>query len=353
MNSLYFLNSPNKMKHVLVIRLSALGDVAIMAPIVKAYADANPDVRFTVAGPPMLAPLFAGMPNVDYLGLKKKQSFIKIYRALDAVGADTVIDLHKVNRVGFAIVTLRLRHLFNPHFRIFALHKGKLSRWLFLHHWRRTPRKPQYVRYDDVFRRAGLTKIENLKLRIDNSVVATHNSQLSIINSQLTIGVAPFSQHEGKIWPLERTEALVRMLSERGHEVVLFGSKSEAQVLEKWARHYAGVTSLAGRLPFAEELGVIRSLAVMVSMDSANMHFASAVGVPVVSVWGATHPDFGFYGIGQDRNNALCADLPCQPCSAFGQKPCRYGDYRCLKAITPEQVLAKIEALLPGLPPEK
>ena len=324
---------------MLVIRLSALGDVAIMAPIVNAYAAGNPAIHFTVAGPPMLAPLFAGMPNVDFLGLKKKQSFIKIFHALEAVGADTVIDLHKVNRVGFAIVTLRLRHLFNPHFRIFALHKGKLSRWLFLHHWRRAPRKPQWQRYDDVFRRAGFAAVETF-----------HGTSQQSSNR---IGVAPFSQHAGKIWPLERTEALVRMLSERGHEVVLFGSKSEAPVLEKWARHYAGVTSVAGRLPFAEELEIIRGLAVMVSMDSANMHFASAVGTPVVSVWGATHPDFGFYGIGQDRANALCADLPCQPCSAYGNKPCRYGDYRCLKAIAPEHVVAKIEALLSGLPLEK
>lgn len=321
------------MKHVLVIRLSALGDVAIMAPVVKAYADANPDVRFTVTGPPMLQPLFADMPNIEFLGLKKKQSFIKIYRVLNAVGADTVIDLHKVNRVGFAIITLRLRHLLNPHFRIFALRKGRISRWLFLHHWRRTPRKPQWQRYDDVFRRAGFAAVETF-----------HKMTLPFSKR---VGVAPFSQHEGKIWPLDRTETLVRMLSERGHEVVLFGSKSEAPVLEKWARHYSGVTSVAGRLPFAEELEIIRGLAVMVSMDSANMHFASAVGTPVVSIWGATHPDFGFYGIGQDSDNALCANLPCQPCSAYGNKPCRYGNYRCLKAITPEQVLAKIEALLP------
>ena len=86
----------------------------------------------------------------------------------------------------------------------------------------------------------------------------------------------------------------------------------------------------------------------MVSMDSANMHFASAVGVPVVSIWGATHPDFGFYGYGQDRDNALCADLPCQPCSAFGQKPCRYGDCRCMNAVTPEAVLEKIETFIGG-----
>ena len=91
----------------------------------------------------------------------------------------------------------------------------------------------------------------------------------------------------------------------------------------------------------------------MVSMDSANMHFASAVGTPVVSIWGATHPDFGFYGYGQNPTNALCANLPCQPCSAYGNKPCRYGDYRCMKAITPEQVLAKIEALLLEQTPEK
>lgn len=320
------------MKHVLVIRLSALGDVALMAPVVKAYAEANTEVRFTVAGPPMLVPLFAGMPNVDYLGLKKKQSFVKIYRALNAVGADTVVDLHKVNRVGFAIVLLRLRHLLNPHYRIFALHKGKVSRWLFLHHWRRTPRKRQYERYDDVFRRAGMKRGELLNVKGEKCGAK--------------IGVAPFAQHEGKIWSLERTEALVRMLGERGHEVVLFGSKDEAPVLEQWARHYKGVTSVAGRLPFAEELEIIRSLAVMVSMDSANMHFASAVGVPVVSIWGATHPDFGFYGYGQERTNALCANLECQPCSAFGQKPCRYGDYHCLQAITPEMVVKKIETLI-------
>lgn len=323
------------MKHVLVIRLSALGDVALMAPVVKAYAVANPDVRFTVAGPPMLLPLFVGMANVEYLGLKKKQSFVKIYRALNAVGADTVVDLHKVNRVGFAIVLLRLRHLLNPHYRIFALHKGKVSRWLFLHHWRRTPRKRQYERYDDVFRRAGMKRGELLGVGRERP-------------TSDRIGVAPFAQHAGKIWPLEHMEALVRILSEHGHEVVLFGSKDEAPELERWARHYKGVTSVAGRLPFAEEMEIIRGLAVMVSMDSANMHFASAVGVPVVSIWGATHPDFGFYGYGQERANALCADLPCQPCSAYGNKPCRYGDHRCMRAISPEVVLEKIETFIGG-----
>ena len=84
----------------------------------------------------------------------------------------------------------------------------------------------------------------------------------------------------------------------------------------------------------------------MVSMDSANMHFASVLGTPVVSIWGATHPDFGFYGYHQNRANALYSPLPCHPCSAYGNRRCRYGDYRCLTAITPQQVMHKIEEAL-------
>lgn len=333
------------MHNVLVIRLSALGDVAIMVPLVERYASANPDLRFTIAGPPLLQPLFEGMPNVEYLGLKKKQSFIKIYQVLNAVGADTVIDLHKVNRVGFALTLLRLRHLFDFHFRLCALRKGKLSRWLFLHHWRTTPRKPQFERYDDVFRRAGLKENEELRMKHEESTNATKNSSsFTPHSSSPTIGIAPFAQHKGKIWPAELMQQLIGLLARRGYSVILFGSKDEAPTLEQWAEPYEGVTSVAGKQSFREELEIIKSLSLMVSMDSANMHFASALGVPVVSIWGATHPDFGFYPYNQNRSNALCANLPCQPCSAYGNRPCRFGDYRCLHAVTPQMVLDKILA---------
>ena len=323
------------MKHVLVIRLSALGDVALMAPLVHDYAESNPDIRFTVAGPPLLMPLFSGMDNVEFLGLKKKQSFIKIYKALNAVGADTVVDLHKVNRVGFALTLLRLRHLFDFHFRLCALRKGKFTRWLYLHHWYHKPRKPQYQRYDEVFQRAGLRKKNNIL-----PLTPTHSHSLPPIK----IGVAPFSQHKGKIWPWENTRQLVKMLADSGYQVFLFGGKNEASQLE--TLEVEGVTSLAGKQSFSEELDIIKGLTLMVSMDSSNMHFASVLGVPVVSIWGATHPDFGFYPQQQSRENALVANLPCQPCSAFGQKACRYGDYRCLTAVTPEMVFNKIQSIL-------
>lgn len=319
------------MKHFLVIRLSALGDVAILAPVLKAFALANPDAHFTVAAPPLLQPLFADIPNTDFLGVKKKQSARTIYLQLKSVGADTVADMHHVNRVNRALLLLQLDALLHLHpLHISRIHKGRLSRWLFLRHLRTTPRKPQSERYADVFRHLGL---KSTSVQSDNQHL-TSNTKL--------IGIAPFAQHKGKIWPFENTYRLALMLAEKGYTVYLFGSKEEAPQLEELSNKHPNINSLAGKQSFTEELEIIRSLSLMVSMDSANMHFASAVGTPVVSIWGATHPDFGFYGWRQDRSNALCANLKCQPCSAFGNRPCRYGDYRCLATITPETVMSKI-----------
>ena len=327
------------MRHLLVIRLSALGDAAILAPVLRRWAAANTDICFTVAAPAMLAPLFEGMPNVAFLGVDKKQPAHRIYRQMKTVGADAVADIHQVAKVGRALLLLRLDALMHlSPLTVKHLRKGRLSRFFMLRHWSMRPRRPQYERYSDVFRRLGL------KEPAANYPQPFHRPPAT----PPVIGIAPFSQHEGKVWPFEYIDRLAAMLNDRGYRVLLFGSRQEAPQLDTLASSLANVTSLAGRLSFRDELEQIRNLTLMVSMDSANMHFASAVGTPVVSIWGATHPDFGFYGYGQARENALCAGLPCQPCSAYGQRPCRLKNHPCLHAVTPEQVFRHIETVISG-----
>ena len=87
-------------------------------------------------------------------------------------------------------------------------------------------------------------------------------------------------------------------------------------------------------------------LDVMVSMDSANMHLASLVNTPVVSIWGATHPYAGFMGWHQEPHNAVQLDLNCRPCSIYGNKPCLRGDFACMKNISPELVSQRVEFVL-------
>lgn len=313
-----------------------------MAPVVKAWASANREVQFTVAAPALLEPLFrCEEGNINLLGVSKKQSVKEIFHQLRSVNADVVADMHKVNRVGWALMLLWLYEIVHLHlsFRIYPLHKGRLTRFLMIHHLRRQPRRHQYERYADVFRRMGLTPPTD---------AAVDNIPLTVVNHQMppVVGIAPFSQHPTKVWPLDNIRLLVELLTTKGYKTILFGSKEEAPILDKIASRHPEVTSVAGRFSFEQELDLIRNLSLMVSMDSANMHFASCMGIPVISIWGATHPDMGFYGYRQAHANALYANLPCQPCSAYGERPCRYGDYRCLQAITPQQVMETIDSLI-------
>ena len=98
---------------------------------------------------------------------------------------------------------------------------------------------------------------------------------------------------------------------------------------------------------------LISNLDLMVSMDSSALHMSSLVGVPVVSVWGATHPFAGFYGFGQDPSLAVQLDMACRPCSVYGNKPCLYGTYACMSGIPPETIVEKVcRRLGVEMPPE-
>jgi len=82
------------------------------------------------------------------------------------------------------------------------------------------------------------------------------------------------------------------------------------------------------------------------SMDSSNMHMASLVGTPVVSIWGATHPYAGFMGYGQSITNGVQTDLECRPCSVFGDKPCWRKDLACMNNIDIDEVLMKVSQVI-------
>ena len=97
-----------------------------------------------------------------------------------------------------------------------------------------------------------------------------------------------------------------------------------------------------GKLNLERELMLISYLDVMLSMDSANMHLASLVQVPVISIWGATHPSLGFYGFNQDLDNAIQIDIECRPCSVYGDLPCQREDYACLERISEDMVVSRI-----------
>ena len=164
------------------------------------------------------------------------------------------------------------------------------------------------------------------------------------------LGLAPFAAHKGKVYPLEQMAEVVRLFFEAhpGGRLFVFGSKKEMEMLRPtWGKDFERLVFVCDLLKGLDaELQLMARLNAMISMDSGNMHLASLVGCPVVSIWGQTHPFAGFMGYHQAEENVVQQDLHCRPCSIFGNAPCRYGDFRCLRDILPQLIVDKVEEII-------
>jgi len=345
------------MAKVLIIRLSAIGDVAMTVPVIYSAAKANPDDTFTVLTQTFLIPVFINRPaNISIIGINTKGSektlsgLLKFTSALVKYHFDIVLDLHNVLR------TMMISWMFRLHGkRVFVIDKAQRERKKLTAQKNKLLKQLPLMtnRYADVFRAAGLNYSESFVSLYDEN----HPADLSPM-AQLTgektgkwIGIAPFAKHRGKIYPIDNMEEVVATLSAHNdYTLFLFGGGAyEEATIEQWAYQYPHVKSVIGRYSLNNELALISKLDVLLCMDSANMHFASLVGTPVISVWGATHPYAGFYGYHQNPHDAIQRHLPCQPCSIYGNKPCYRGDWACMAQIKPEQIVHKIEQHLQQL----
>lgn len=341
------------MANILVIRLSAIGDVAMTVPVIYSAARANPQDTFTILTQIFLMPLFMNRPaNVEVIGINTKGAekglvgLLKFVSALLKYNYDVVIDLHNVLR------TTVIRTLFRINGkRVFVVDKARKERKMLTARKKKElkPLRSVIDRYADVFKAARLNYTESFT-SLYESRPADLSAMEAIAGAKTGkwIGIAPFAKHRGKIYPIDNMEQIVARLSEQeDYTVFLFGGRGyEEAVLEQWAFQYPRVKSVVGRYTLDNELALISRLDVLLCMDSANMHFASLVNTKVVSVWGATHPYAGFYGYHQDPKDAIQLDLSCRPCSVFGQKPCFRGDWACMTEIRPENIVAKINSLL-------
>ncbi|MGN6398037.1 MAG: glycosyltransferase family 9 protein [Mucilaginibacter sp.] len=338
-------------KHILVLRFSAMGDVAMTAPVIKAALHQNPDITITFVSRPEFEDFFKGIPRLTFYGADLQTKYkgfaglIKLFRALKkASDYYALADLHDTLRSKILRRLFRLSGLTyafidkgRPEKKLLTRYPGKVLK----------PLKPTAERYADVFRKLGLEITLDNQLTRKPKVLQREVLDITGAKTKTWIGIAPFAKHKGKIYPLERTEQVLALLSEENVNIFLFGgSLLEEEICLAWEQKFSNITTLVRKLTIEQELAVISNLDVMMSMDSAGMHLASLEGIPVVSVWGATHHYAGFLGYGQSEANIVADNIECRPCSVYGNKPCFRKDYACLYNITPETIAGKIAELI-------
>ncbi len=329
-----------------------MGDVAMTVPVLRVLGQTYPELKITVLSRPFFKPLFEEIPNLDFLeadvyGEHKNLGLLKLANKAQDLGIDAVADLHNVIRSKVITKYLKFKGIETA-----TIDKGRTEKKaLTSSKGKNIPKlKTTHQRYADVFEKLGFPIDLNQFTVPQQKRLTPKLNGLIGVEPKKIIGIAPFAAHQSKMYPLSLMADVIRELDETDkYRIFLFGGgKKEIELLKKIENPFANVTNVAGKLTFEEELALISNLDLMLSMDSGNGHLAAMYGVPVVTLWGVTHPFAGFVPFNQPETNQLVADrkkYPLIPTSIYGNKfPKGYDE--AMKTIAPEKVVQKIQEIL-------
>ena len=301
-----------------------MGDVAMTVPVLQKLIQTYPQKQFTLLTRKFFFPIFQhSTPKLNLIAIDEylDKGVLGLFRLsynLKKHNFTTVADLHNVLR------TKILKKFLSSHsVRWATLNKNRVERKKLTAKKKNKPIEPLarvYKLQQEVFEKL------DMPISLDEKLISNSREKIN------AIGFAPGSKHETKNWKESNSKKLLDFLIQNTNtSVYLFGDpNTEKELLNSLAEGNKQIETTF-HLSLKEQLLLIEKLKVMVSMDSSNMHLASAVGTPVISIWCATSPSTGFLGYGQDERNTISLNLDCSPCSIYGNKKCWRGDLACTK----------------------
>lgn len=334
-----------------------MGDVALMVPVIKSLVASNPDVEVTVVTRPKFAPLFYDIERVIAFPADVDYSYTGIFGMRDLFKTllrkgpfEVVIDMHDHLR------TKILRFFFKLFgHQVIVFDKGRHEKKAFIKHGHKNdkPLAHTVIRYYEAFERAGFSfsLLKSPYFEFNDSIREAASKFLEerkLVKNETWIGIAPFAAHASKIWPLDNYPALIEaILRKTKARFFLFGGGTkEVKFFESLAQKFPEqCVVVAGHLKLRQEMVLMKQLDVMVCVDSSNMHLSALSAVPVVSIWGGTHPDIGFSPYGSNKMAMVQVsreELPCRPCSVYGRSTCPVGGFPCLTRIGADQIADRV-----------
>ena len=330
-------------RRILVVRLSALGDVLLATPAVRALKKRFPNAEIDWLVESGYLPLLEENPHArpvpyDKGGRHRRLAgLLTLREELERGGYDLVIDLQNKAK------TWLLRGV--------ADHAVSLKK--------RAPGEALQALFgkDAILTRAHavdlfLEALQPLGVTADGSTLDLVLSQRSRDQAEAlglpanAVGLAPGARWETKRWPAERFAALATSFAAQGLQLVLIGGPGDREAL---AAVRAALPSTlqpkdTSTLGVGGLAAAIAGLKLLVAGDSGPVHIASAVGTPVLAIFGPTSP-LRWRPLG--ANSAVVKlELPCSPCSNHGTVQCPLGHHQCMKELGVAQVLEAAQKLV-------
>ena len=332
--------------NTLVIQTAFIGDAILTLPLIQTLKRNYPQSSIDVVVVPRTAEVFLNHPSIseiipyDKRGRDKGiKGFLRLYSKLRKKNYELIIVPHRSLRS--ALLTWLLR----PKLSI-GFDRSSGSWWF-----------KKIVHYDSAAHEIerNLSLLNPLRISSDESILprlhpSVQDGQVvdSImddfgLNKQASIiAIAPGTIWNTKRWPADRFAAACKQLSTtKCDAVVLLGGKedyalcAEIMTISRSAKGF----NAAGKLTLLQSAELIRRCKLLISNDSAPMHIAVAVGTPVIAIFGATVPEFGFAPRGPYDVIIEIKGLKCRPCSIHGGKHCPIKTFECMLAISPETVV--------------
>ncbi len=340
------------MSRILVVQTAWLGDVVLTIPLLRELRRAHPGGSITALMTPLGAETLSGSPLIDEVVVLDKRGgdgrFVGTWRCasrLRRARFDLAVAAQRSFRTGCLVWASRARERVG-----FA---GAPGGWAYT-------RKVPWVAGDHAVRRylslsgpaGGDPERADPRPVLPVSPGARQRVVEVLAGEGVGAGEAVLALAPGSIWGTKRWTAegfagVARAARASGFRPILVGSALERDLCASVATLAAcGAVVLAGRTSIPEMAALLSRSRALVTNDSGPGHVASAVGTPVVSVFGPTVPAFGYAPFG-DRNRIVeHGSLECRPCHRHGPDSCPLGHHRCMGEIGAESVWAAVEGIL-------
>ena len=309
-------------KKILVIRLSSLGDILLTTPVLRALKKKFPESEIDFLTRESYADAINFNQNLnDVLLYENYENIKELINVLQNKNYNFVVDLQNNFRSREVTSSLDIKR--------YKYKKSNIKKFLLvnlkinlLKNYKTIPEK-----YVEAIPDLHLDK-NGLELFIPQNIN-------SYIEGSNFIGFCPGSRHYTKMWLEEYFVELGNKLSAEGYNVVLFGGESDIEVCNRISNKILGSVNLSNKNKLLQTAVDMKMCKLILCNDSGLMHTATAVGVPVVAMFGSTVKEFGFSPY---NSNSLIIEnnsLSCRPCSHIGRDKCPKKHFRCMRELTP------------------
>jgi ADP-heptose:LPS heptosyltransferase len=324
----------------LIVRFSSIGDIVLTTPVVRCLKKQVMTAEVHYLTKSSFRSLIEHNPYVDnahYLA----DNWDELMNELQREDFDYIIDLHHNLR------TLKVKKRLGK--QSWSFNKLNIEKFLYVNFkLRLLPGKHIVDRYLETLSEFGVQHDgegldyfipEKEKVK-ESDIPASHHAGF--------IGLVIGAAHNTKKLPLHKLQSLCKTID---HPIILLGGnedKANGELIASVDPHK--VYNACGKFSINESADLVRRAKLLITHDTGLMHIAAAFKKPVISVWGNTVPEFGMYPY-YGANKAVfdimeVRPLSCRPCSKIGYDKCPLGHFKCMEAISVEEIYEKVKEKL-------